>query len=289
MALPPTALLRRVLLTADDFGLSEGVNEAVERAHREGVLGAASLMVAGPAALDAVRRARALPGLRVGLHLVVIEGKAVLPRWRIPGLVDGRGWFSSDQVGLGVRYLVFWRQLAAEIRAQFAAFVETGLRLDHADAHKHMHLHPVVGRMMVEIGREFGLERVRVPREPPEVLAACGEQVGLGERALASWSGVLARQVRRAGMRAPDAVFGLRWSGQMDAARVKALAPHLPAGLSELYFHPAVRREPPLRDLMPGYRQEAELAALLDPEVRTALEAVAEIVREESAFPADRA
>ena len=87
---------RWVLLTADDFGLSEGVNEAVERAYRDGVLGAASLMVAGPAAADAVRRARALPGLRVGLHLVVIEGAAVLPRMRITDLVGERGWFPSD-------------------------------------------------------------------------------------------------------------------------------------------------------------------------------------------------
>ena len=268
-------------MTADDFGLSEGVNEAVERAHRDGVLGAASLMVAGPASVDAVRRARAMPGLRVGLHLVVIEGRAVLPAARISGLVDARGWFSSDQVELGVRYLLFRRQLAAEIRAQFAAYVETGLRLDHADAHKHMHLHPVVGRLMVEVGREFGLGMVRVPWEPPEVLAACGERVGLGERALAWWSAVLRRQVMRAGMRAPDAVFGLKWSGRMNAARVKAVAQHLPAGLSELYFHPAVRREPLLRALMPDYRQEEEFAALLDPEVRGALEAVGGIVRDE--------
>ncbi len=271
------------MLTADDFGLSEGVNEAVERAYREGVLGAASLMVAGPAARDAVRRARAIPGLRVGLHLVVIEGKAVLPRERIPDLVDGRGWFPSDQARLGVKYSTLARvrrQLAEEIRAQFAAYAETGLKLDHADAHKHMHLHPVVGRLMVEIGREFGLAVVRVPREPPAVMAACGMRGGLSARLLAWWSGVLRRQVMRAGMRAPDAVFGLAWTGRMTAARVKALAPYLPAGFSELYFHPAVMQDALLQTLMPGYRQEEELAALVDPEVGRALAAVAEIVKE---------
>jgi hopanoid biosynthesis associated protein HpnK len=275
------AARRRVVLTADDFGLSEGVNEAVERAHREGILGAASLMVAGPAAADAVGRARALPGLRVGLHLVVIEGPAVLPRAQIPDLVDRKGWFPSDQVGLGFRYFL-WpgvrRQLAAEIRAQFAAFTATGLALDHADAHKHMHLHPTVGRLMIEIGREFGLTAVRVPREPVAVLAACGEKVGVGARALAAWTGLLGRRVRRAGMQAPDAVFGLAWSGQMTAARVRALAPHLPAGLSEVYFHPAAWREPLLTALMPDYRQEAEFSALIDPAVAAALWAVAEIV-----------
>ena len=164
---------RRIILTADDFGLSESVNEGVERAHREGMLTSASLMVAGPAAEDAVRRARALPSLRVGLHLVVIEGPAVLPRARIPDLVDDRGWFPSDQLRLGLNYFFRPRvraQLAAEIRAQFAAFAATGLTLDHADAHKHMHLHPTVGRMMIDIGREYGLRAVRVPAEPPGVL-----------------------------------------------------------------------------------------------------------------------
>src|SRR5271168_3188458 len=133
--------MKRVILTADDFGLSEAVNEGIERAHRDGVLTSASLMVAGPAAADAVRRARALPGLRVGLHLVVIEGPAVLPPAEIPDLVDPAGRFPSNQLGLGIAYCLrprVRRQLAAEIRAQFAAFAATGLALDHADARKHM-------------------------------------------------------------------------------------------------------------------------------------------------------
>src|ERR1700760_3328276 len=118
------------LLTADDFGLTPSVNDAVEHAHRAGALHAASLMVAAPAAADAVQRARAMPTLRVGLHLVVIEGPAVLLPAEIPDLVDATGWFPSDQLGLGIRYAMnprVRRQLAAEIRAQFAAFLATGL------------------------------------------------------------------------------------------------------------------------------------------------------------------
>ena len=203
--------MQRVIFTADDFGLTESVNEAVERTHRDGILSAASLMVASPAAADAVRRARKLPNLRVGLHLVVIEGPAVLPPSDIPDLVDAEGQFPSDQFRLGMKYCFrprIRRQLAAEIRAQFAAFAATGLTLHHADAHKHMHLHPVVGRLMLDIGREFGLSRVRVPAEPPSVLAACGTRVGLGGRALYHWSRVLRRQVRAAGMATTDHCFG---------------------------------------------------------------------------------
>src|ERR1700675_1459661 len=96
--------MKRVIFSADDFGLTVAVNEAVERAHRDGILDQASLMVAGGAADDAVRRAKAMPSLRVGLHLVVIEGPAVSPPSEIPALVDTSGQFPPDQARLGFRY-----------------------------------------------------------------------------------------------------------------------------------------------------------------------------------------
>jgi chitin disaccharide deacetylase len=266
--------MQRVIISADDFGLSEAVNEAVEQAHRDGILAAASLMVAGPAAADAVRRARALPNLRVGLHLVAIEGPAVLPPADISSLVDAEGQFPSDQFRLGVRYAfsrAIRRQLAAEIGAQFAAFAATGLALDHANAHKHMHLHPIVGRLILDIGRDFGLPAIRIPAEPPDVLRRCGTRVGPAAWALYRWSALLRRQARAVGVAVNDHCFGLAWSGHMTADRVRRLVQVLPDGLSEIYFHPAVRRDALLRRLMPDYEHEAELAALLDRELLSEL------------------
>jgi hopanoid biosynthesis associated protein HpnK len=259
--------MRGVVFSADDFGLSESVNEAIVQAHLNGILDAASLMIAGPAALDAVRRARELPSLRVGLHLVVIEGPAVLPRSAIPDLLDAQGRFPSHQFRLGVDYFFrpgVRRQLAAEIRAQFAAFAATGLTLDHANAHKHMHLHPTVGRLLIDIGREFGLRTVRIPAEPPMVLARCGTRVGLGGQALYHWTRLLRRQAHRAGIATSEHCFGLAWSGHMTADRVHRLMAELPDGVSEIYFHPATARDAALRRLMPDYEHEAELETLLD-------------------------
>ena len=267
---------RRVILSADDFGLSEAVNEGVERAHREGILSTASLMVAGPAAADAIRRARRLPDLRIGLHLVVVEGAAVLPAAEIPLLVDGAGGFSSEQGRLGVRYFFTpgaRRQLRAEITAQFRAFAATGLRLDHANAHKHMHLHPTVGRLLLEAGREHNLPAVRVPEEPASVLAQFGDAPGAGARLLAGWTRLLRMQCRRARVRTNRWCFGIAWTGHMRAERVARLVAVLPPGLSEIYFHPAARRDAAFAQVMPGYEPEAELAALLDPHVRRAFEA----------------
>jgi hopanoid biosynthesis associated protein HpnK len=258
--------VKTVTFSADDFGLSEAVNEGIEKAHRDGILQAASLMVAAPAAADAVRRAKANPSLRVGLHLVVIEGPAALPHAQIPDLVDNGGEFPSDQLKLGLNYFFrprIRRQLQAEIQAQFAAFAATGLTLDHANAHKHMHLHPTVGALMLKAGGEHGLRRIRVPAEPPAVMARCGTTTTFGDRLLYRWTGLLRRQARAANVATNDHCFGLAWSGHMTADRVHRLLLNLPDGDSEIYFHPAARRDAVLDRLMPTYEHEAELATLL--------------------------
>ncbi len=255
------AFLRSLITTADDFGLSLAVNDAVIQAATHGILTSASLMVSGPAAADAV--ARTTPRLAVGLHLVVIEGTPTLPPAAVPDLVDAAGRFPSDQLRLGVDYFFqprVRRQLAAEIRAQFEAFRATGLVLDHANAHKHMHLHPTVGRMMIDIGREYGLRAVRVPAEPAW---PGGAAQGLGDHALRAWCGLLRRQVLRAGMLTNDRIAGLGWTGRMTLVRTQRVLDRLPEGLTEMYFHPAARRDATLDRLMPAYQHEAEFAALM--------------------------
>ena len=266
--------MKRVVFTADDFGLSESVNEAVEQAHREGLLSTASLMIGGPAAHDAIRRAKSLPNLHVGLHVVVIEGASVRPS-AVRGLVDAAGDFSRDQFGASVGYYFRprkRRQLASEIRSQYSAFQKTGLRLDHVNAHKHMQMHPVVGRLMVEIGKDFKLPAIRVPYEPAAPMSRSGTSVGFGGQALNFWSDLLRFRATRAGLQVNDAAFGIAWSGHMTTDRLLRLVPHLPDGLNEIYFHPATFRDARLQSLMPDYEHEAELATLLSPELRAALD-----------------
>ena len=165
--------MKGLIVTADDFGIAAEVNEAVEEACRNGILTAASLMVGGAAAEDAIARARRLPGLKVGLHLVLVEGRPVLPAADIPDLVAPDGSFRTDMVQAGID--IFFRpkvrrQLAAEIAAQFAKFRDTGLPLDHVNAHKHFHLHPTIAGLIIEIGQSFGMTAARIPKEPTAVL-----------------------------------------------------------------------------------------------------------------------
>ncbi|KMO16579.1 hopanoid biosynthesis-associated protein HpnK [Methylobacterium indicum] len=273
MSTPTSA--KRLVVTSDDFGLSPQVNEAVERTHRDGILTTASLMVSAPAAADAVARARAMPSLRVGLHLVMVEAWPTLPASDLPDLVDGAGLMRADQAKLGLdlaRNARARRQLAAEIRAQFEAFRATGLPLDHVNAHKHFHVHPIIAGMVLRIGRDFGMQAIRVPRESRDALrrAEPGAKPGLALDT-APWAALLGWRARRAGLTVPDGVLGLAWSGAMTPARVEGLLRHLPDGLTELYLHPATAGGFPGE--APGYAYAEELAALTAPASRAALAA----------------
>ena len=260
--------MKRLIVTADDFGAAREVNDAVEAAHRGGILSAASLMVGAPAAADAIARARRLRSLRVGLHLVLLEGRPVLPPSAVTRLVNREGVFLSNPATLGMLIASSRkarRQLVAEMTAQFAAFSDSGLTLDHCNAHKHFHLHPVVGAAIAALGPRFGLRAVRVPLEPTGVLRRAGSHALDAGAALtmpfAMW---LRRRLAAAGLTTPDRVLGLRWSGQMTRARLAALIQHLPEGLSEIYLHPATGSYP---GSAPGYRYRDELEALTAPEV----------------------
>lgn len=262
--------LKRLIVTGDDFGLSIPVNEAIESAHRDGILTAACLMAGAPAAADAIARAKRLPNLAVGLHVVLARGRPILPPERVPDLVDETGRFDDDLVRAGIRYFLSpraRRQLEAEIRAQFEAFRATGLPLDHVNAHNHLHVHPTVLGAILRIGREFGLKAVRVPFEP----AAGGS---LGERLRAAllrlWIAPMKGRLRRAGIAHNDYVFGLNDSGGMDRERMQALLSHLPDGTSEIFTHPATRRWDGMDPAASYYRFEAEYAALIDTDVRAA-------------------
>jgi chitin disaccharide deacetylase len=270
------ALRKFLVVTADDFGRHEAVNEAVEQAVRAGTLTAASLMVAAPAAADAVRRARTLPQLNVGLHVTLADGCALLPPQEIPRLVGASGRFGDRLFLEGWRYFALprvRRELEAEIRAQFAAFARTGLRLDHVNAHKHLHLHPTVLAKLIEVGREFGAPPVRVPAEPLWFARRTSRAALLAALGLSPWLAMMRRRLGLAGIAHNDSVFGIAASGSMDEPTLLEILARLPCGATEIYLHPASASAEPSAASMGGYRHAAELAALLSPRVKQALEA----------------
>jgi len=266
-------MTKHLIITADDFGAAEAVNAAVEDGHRNGVLTAASLMVAAAGCADAVARAKRAPTLRVGLHLVLVEGRPFLPPSELPDLVTPDGLFRADMARMGVD--IFFsprirRQLAAEIEAQFAAFAATGLPLDHVNTHKHYHLHPTIARLILSIGRRYGMKASRAPIEPRAVLTAVDLAAAPPPAWVTEpWARLVRARYRRAGVVMADQVFGLAWSGAMTPERVAGIIRHLPDGLSELYLHPATAGG--FDGAAPGYDYPGESKALTAAETREAV------------------
>ena len=273
--------MRHLIITADDFGLDLAINEAVEQAFTGGVLTAASLMVGQPACGDAVERARRLPGLRVGLHVTLTGARPVLPPRQLPDLVDAAGRLPADLAGLGWRLAASSRarqQAEQEIGAQFQAFADTGLALDHANAHQHYHMHPFVLDRMLRIGRRFGLRAVRVPFEPlwlaravPASAPRAGLLAAFGWALGASW---MRRRLRRAGLACNDVLFGLRCTGRLDETALCDALERLRPGIAEVYLHPATRCGPREQSAGVGPHANEEFEALMSPRVRQRLQAL---------------
>jgi hopanoid biosynthesis associated protein HpnK len=238
---------RRLIVNADDFGRSHSVNKAVNRAHREGILTSASLMVNEDACDEAVALARENPRLGVGLHLTLLCGKSALPPEKIPGLVNVRGEFSDRAVATGLRYF-FQRglreQLRAEIHAQFRRFQATGLPLDHVNGHLHLHLHPAVFRILMDDAGILGLRHLRLTRDclsRSRRMARGHWFYRVSHSAIYEWLSRRARgSLQQHGIRHAPITFGLLQNGRVDEEYLLKLLPELPPGDSELYSHPSL-------------------------------------------------
>ena len=271
-------MTRHLIVTADDFGMSQDVNEAVEQAHREGILTCASLVVAGDAVDDALRRMARMPALGVGLHLALYGAQASHSE---PSLLAPDGvHLGENPASTGARIMLSAtvREAARrEVAAQFEAYRKTGLPLGHLDGHWHCHQHPAVLAMAIKLGKPLGLKAVRLPYEPWQFSrAVAGQGLALSRlgHAMGHWPLALAmrRQLRAAGLVTSDRFFGKNDAGFVSEALLERLARHLPPGVTELGLHPAARtwtgpHAPPAE-----WQQAGELAALTSPRVKAALE-----------------
>jgi predicted glycoside hydrolase/deacetylase ChbG (UPF0249 family) len=257
---------KRLIVNADDFGFTKGVNAGIIEAHRTGILTATTLMANGAAFDDAVRFARENPDLDVGCHLVLVQGDSVLhPGSPLP-----------TTVGALLRALALRRiRVYDELAAQARRIVDAGLCPTHLDTHKHTHILPPVLSAVARISSEFGIPWVRKPFDFP--LRAAPVAAPLVTRVTSRGLRVLGRRFDAAlasrGARTTDHFAGFQLTGRFRAPQLAALIRQLPAGTTEFMCHPghcddALRAAPTrLRE-----SREAEFEALTAPETRRALE-----------------
>ena len=260
--------MRRLIVNADDFGLTAGVNRAIAELHGEQVVASTSLMARALATAQAVEIARATPTLGVGCHLVLVDGEPALPPREIPTLVDGKSGQLRPSLVAFLGRLFTGRisivEIEAEAAAQIALLQSHGVRLTHIDTHKHTHMFPAVLRPVLRAARAAGIRAVRNPFEPVWAISAF---VGASWARLAEVT-VLRRLepiclqiIREEGFVTTDGTIAVVGTGALNAATLRSLLERLPNGTWELVTHP-------------GYN-DADLA-----KVRARLRASREVERE---------
>ena len=273
-------MTKQLIVSADDFGMSPGVNAGILAAHRDGILTAASLMVNGAAFDEAVEIARAHPALAVGLHLVLVQGRASAPPAEIPLLVRADGMLPMQPIWSGMRYFFtpgIRDQLKREIVAQLDRFAATGLPLSHIDGHLTVHVHPTVLDILIECAASHGIRAVRLPREPLGP-ALRFDRSHLGRKLFeAAAFGALSRRAAclldAADLLHADRVYGLHQTGHVSEDYLQGVMRDLPPGLSELYCHAALPDDEALRWRPADYASADEVAALTSARVRDAVAA----------------
>ena len=270
--------MKQLIITSDDFGLSPGVNAAVEQGWKDGLLTCASIMAGGDSFDEAVAIARRNPGLQVGLHLTLVQGRPVLPRENVADLVDSSGCFTDNPVAAGMRYFFdagLRMQLRREIEAQIVKVKEAGIEVTHIDGHLNIHLHPTVFGILSELMPVHGITSLRLSRERlthnlrfdrNRVIGKSVERIIFG-----SLSRHAVRELRLRGIRFATEVKGVLNSGRMTEEYVLAILDGLQPGLTELYFHPGVLPDAEITRRMPDYRHREELAAICSPRLRQRL------------------
>ena len=268
--------MKQLIVNADDLGLTPGVNRGILRAFREGIVTSASLLVTGSGFEEGVALARQNPELDVGLHLALVEERAVLGPDVLPTLVDETGRFprtSAEFIRRAILGGINWLEVEREIAAQIALFQETGLRLSHLDSHQHLHMFPPVFQIVRRLARWLENVWIRNPvgpwrKSPDTPMGRWVQRLGLNLTCLSvrGWHGRCQPQM-------PDGLYGFEVSGCLTRSALVQILRRIPHGLYELICHPGEDdADTQTRYSHWGYRWGEELESLTAPETRVVLE-----------------
>jgi hopanoid biosynthesis associated protein HpnK len=234
---------RRIIINADDFGLCEGVNRAVAQAHSDGVLTSATIMTNMPAADEAVKIAKELPTLGVGVHLNLTEGPPVSKEACFERLIDADGRFACSPIKLSLLSMGGHRirnAIRTEMAAQILWLIDHGLKPTHLDSHKHIHAFPALFSIVYQLAGRFGIPAVRWPFEPKELSRIPWPLTSEDGRVRALKVRIMARinRLQNRDFLKNNALFGIAHTGKIDVNFFKAVALYNSAATAEIMTHP---------------------------------------------------
>ncbi|MGA8152188.1 MAG: ChbG/HpnK family deacetylase [Terriglobales bacterium] len=239
--------MRRLIVNADDFGLTAGVNRGIVEAHSGGIVTSSTLMANASALDDAIRMGASSPHLSLGCHVVLVDGAPVMDPGRVPTLLSGKrnGQFEVGIAGFAIRALrgrLDADQMEAEVTAQIRKLQAVGVQVSHLDTHKHTHIFPQVLHPILRAARACGVRAIRNPfgrvafsqiANRPSLWRRYGQV-----KMLNAWAAAFARTVADAGMNTPDGSLGIVATGSMDDRMLRLILENLPEGTWELVCHP---------------------------------------------------
>jgi hopanoid biosynthesis associated protein HpnK len=274
--------MKRLIVNADDFGYTRGVNAGIVRGFRDGIVTSTTIMANGDAFEDAVKCAQANPKLGVGCHLVLVGGKCIASAKHVSSLIDSEGRLPASLPALLSRLStgsVRRQAIEAELRAQVERVIASGLRPTHFDSHKHTHAHPRVMEVVVRVAEEFKVTRIRKPFEDSRALLWPRFRGGVSswkQRATALIARIKASGFQKLasshGIRTPDHFMGVAATGRLNRGAILAMIGAMHDGVTELMCHPGQYDEELEKSPTRLKRQrEAELEGLTDPDVRWAI------------------
>ena len=235
----------RLIINADDLGLTSGVNRAIDRASREGVVTSATLMANSRAFKEAVALCKNLPNLRIGCHIVLIDGEPISTG--IPSLTDGAGKFKSNVKAFALAAIqkkISPDEIQSEAEAQIRKIQAAGITLTHVDTHKHTHMFPHVLRPLIKAAQACGIRAIRNPFEPFRAwTASVASKPGLWARAfevtlLLKFANASRRIIAQEGLSTTDGTVGVITTGRLDQELLVRTIQALPEGTWELVCHP---------------------------------------------------
>jgi hopanoid biosynthesis associated protein HpnK len=270
--------MKRLIVNADDFGFTRGVNAGIVRAFKSGIVTSTTIMANGEAFEDAASLARANPELGVGCHLAVVGGRPVAAPSEVPSLVDRDGALPATLTRLVIRIArgrALPEEIEREFRAQVQRVVRSGIQVTHLDSHKHSATHPRVMGALARVAAEFGIKCVRNPfesvfagRRDSHPRWAYVKQFALSA-AIAPAAIEFTRIARDYGLKTPDRFFGVKLTGLLDTSAIRRIMESLGEGTAELMCHPGISDEDLAQARTRLRRQrEQELEAVSDAGLR---------------------
>jgi hopanoid biosynthesis associated protein HpnK len=272
--------VRRLIVNADDFGLTSGVNRAIVEGNRQGIVTSATLMANAQASQAAIDLARAQPGLKTGCHVVLIDGVPLAAN--LPSLTNGSARFRSslkEFAMAAVRKKIAAEEIEREVEAQVRKLQSSGITLTHVDSHKHTHMFPHVLRPLLRAARACGIRAVRNPFEPMRswpgstVLGTPGLWLrSAGVTAFGMFAAEFRRAIKEQGMASTNGTVGIAVTGLLDQHKLLRILEALPEGTWELVCHPGYS-DADLQSAGTRLTQsrEIELAALISEATKEAL------------------